>query len=386
MKQFIRYNFIAAFVFSIMAVISSCTKEETFNPQISALTSTNKEVTTASQGYPNDLIIAEGVQLNEMRSIGFIAGADTVDVVFNPVLNSAVAVMFNIPFDETKGSKLGNQQIVFINKDGKSIMQPFEILQPEPEISTFEPLRPKAGESTIIVGKWFQNLVSVSFAGQPAEYEQLSSTEIYIEIPEGSVSGEVVVTTSIGSVTKVLDVDLGYNIYLYDDFDGGGMFATNDWWTNGDLADVPVSFSDVNGLDGNYIEVTWSGSTTNGWGNCEPAAVSNVGILETNPADVLFVFDIFVVSSEGAAVEIQIDDGTGANWALTANQFSAAQVGAWSTIELGTADFKRNYGGGEATGDMDLQGILKIKIAIPNWTGVAPTKIRIDNMRFHGYY
>ena len=384
MKKYTKYNILIAVVI-VLASLSSCEEDETYNPQIASMLSTNEDVVSASEGYPYDLIIVEGIELDNMSSVEFVAGEDTVDVVFNPALNSSVAVMFNVPFDETKGSQLGSQQIIFTNSNKESITEAFEILQPDPEISGFSPKRPKAGESTVIEGQWFQNLVSVTFGGEPVEYEQRSSTKIYIEIPEGSVPADVVVTTAVGSVTENLDVDLGYNVYLYDDFDGG-TFPTNEWWTNGDLADVPVSFSDVDGIDGNYIEVTWSGSTTNGWGNCEAGATTNVGIVEENPADVLFVFDLYVVSAEGAAVEIQIDDGTGANWALPSSSFTAAQVGTWSKIEMNTADFKRNYGGGEATGDMDLQGILKVKIAIPNWTGVAPTKVRIDNMRFHAYY
>lgn len=379
-------NKISIALILLSAVMVSCEKDEVFTPSVSTVNSSNDDITVANQGFPNDLIIVEGTELNNMKSIQLVAGNDTVDVVYNPVLNSAVAVMFNIPFDESKGSKLGAQQILFTNTNNKSVSAPFEILQPDPVIKAFNPERPKAGESTIIQGEWFQNLQDVTFDGSSVEFEQLSSTEIYVAIPEGATPADIVVTTGAGNISAALDVDIGYNVYMYTNFDGEGLFPANDWWTNGDLADVPASFSSADGYDGNYIEVTWSGSSANGWGNTEPGSVGDPGIVETNTEDVLFVCEVYCASAAGSVFEIQIDDGTGANWALTAPQFTAEQVGKWVTVELSTYDFKRNYGGGEATHDMDLQGIMKVKIGIPQWTGVAPTIVRIDNMRFHGYY
>ncbi|WP_430816325.1 hypothetical protein [Carboxylicivirga sp. RSCT41] len=384
MKRFLKYNIVVALVASLIVTTTSCDDEETFNPEFSVINSTNEDVTGPSQGFPNDLIIAEGVQLDKMKSIGFATADDTVEVVFNPVLNSSVAVMFNVPWKEDLGSKMGNQNIVFTNKNGVEVTQPFEILQPEPVIRIFEPARPKAGETTVINGLWFQGLEDVTFDGESVEYEQLSSTEILMHVPEKAEPAEVVVTTNIGSVSAHLDVDIGYNVYLVNDFDGGGLYPINDWWSNGDMSIIPAKFSDVDGYSGNYVEITWDGSTANGWGNAEPSSGANPGIAETNTADVIFVCEAYCVQSEGAALEIQIDDGITV-WALS-HQFTADEVGKWVTLEFSTYDFVSGYGGGSASHDMGLQDISKIKLAIPNWTGVAPTVIRVDNMRFHGYY
>ncbi|MGQ1784269.1 MULTISPECIES: hypothetical protein [unclassified Saccharicrinis] len=384
MKKLLKYSILAALFVGIMSVSTSCEDEETYNPEFSLLRSTNDEISTYAQGFPGDLIIAEGVELDKMKSIGFVTTVDTVNVVFNPVLNSAVAIMFNVPFDEDLGSEIGLQQILFINKNDTEVLQPFEILQPEPEITSFTPARPKAGESTIIQGEWFQNLESVTFAGQPADYSQMSSTEIAINIPEGSVPADVVVTTSVGSVTEYLDVDIGYNVYLYNDLDGGGLFAINEWWSNGDLSDTPIKFSDTDGFKGNYAEITWTGSTTNGWGNAETSSGANPGIQETSQADVYFVFEVYCVSAAGSSMQIQIDDG-GTTWAHDYT-FSADEVGKWITVEMSTYDFGRGYDPGNQTHDMDLQSISKVKVAINSWSGVAPTTVRIDNLRFHGYY
>ncbi len=378
---------ISLIVFGIAMIISSCTDEETLNPQISILDPADSTLADAT-GYPDDLIFVQGMELSNIKSIVFVAGDVEVPVVFSPTLNSDKMIMFNVPFDETLGSVFGMQEVVLTNKQGKSVSHAFEILQPEPEITGFNPERPKAGNSTIISGNWFQNLTSVTFAGNSVEYSQLSSSEIYIELPDGAVPDSVEVTTTVGSVKEYLDVDLGFNIILYNDFDGGGLFANNmNWSTNGDLAANPVTFPDVNGIDGNYIEIVWDGSTASGWGNCHPNTNGNPGIEETDPANVIFVFDIYCVSSENARVEIQIDDLSGANWALASEGFTADQVGKWVTIEMPTVDFKTNYGGGEATGDMDLQNITTIKIAVPEWTGAdTPVVLRIDNMRFWEYY
>ena len=370
-----------------MIIISSCEEDPTLNPQVSAIVPADSTITGA-QGYPGDLIFIEGVELSNISSIVFSSGDAEIPVVFNPALNSDKVVIFNVPFDETHGSVFGAQQIVLTNNQGKSVSQTFEILQPDPEISGFDPERPKAGTSTTVEGEWFQNLVSVSFAGNPVEYTQLSSTEIYIEIPEGSVPDSVEVITSVGSVKEYLDVDLGYNVILYNDFDGGGFYANNtNWSTSGDLSANPVTFPSDGGIDGNYIRIIWDGSTTNGWGNCQPNTPANPNLEATDPANVVFVFDVYCVSSAGARIEVQIDDGSGRNWALPTNGFTADQVGKWVTVELPTVDFVTNYGGGVASGDMDLQNILTIKFGIPQWTGAAtPVEFRVDNMRFWEYY
>ena len=131
MIKLLRYSLVAALFISIMAVTTSCEDEETYNPDIALVRSTNKDVAANGQGFPGDLIVAEGVELNAMKSISFATSIDTVDVFFNPVLNSAVAVMFKVPFNEDLGSKLGKQQILFVNKNGTEVVQPFEILQPK---------------------------------------------------------------------------------------------------------------------------------------------------------------------------------------------------------------------------------------------------------------
>ncbi len=380
MKKLFKLNILIVFA-TIAAFTTSCESEDDFNPQISAITSTNDNVNAASQGFPSDLIVTEGIELDEMKSIYFVAGGDSVNVVFNPVLNSSDAVMFNVPFDEKKGSKLGAQEIVFENTSGVVLTQPFTILQPEPEVKIFVPARPKAGESTVATGEWFQNLESVTFAGEPADYEQLSSTEIVIQIPEGSVPGEIVITTRAGSTAAHLDVDLGYNVYLYNDFDGGGFYTFNEWWNSGDITD-PVVFSDTDGFSGNYAQITWSGSTANGWGNTESSGGANPGIEETNQADVFFVFEAFC--STGGSMQIQIDDG-GTVWAHD-HTFSDEEIGKWVTVTMSCYDFGRGYDPSNQTHDMDMQSISKIKVAINNWTGVVPTTVRVDNLRFHGYY
>ncbi len=381
MIRYMNKYLIVALVTS-MFLATSCTKEEVYNPEISVVNSTNKDVSTASQGYPGDLIVAEGIELDKMDSVLFVTDADSINVVFNPALNSSIAIMFEVPYDETKGSKLGMQKIYFINKNGKEVMQDFEILQPDPEISGFLPERPKAGGSTVIVGKWFMGLESVTFAGEPADYEYISSTQILLRVPQGAEPADVVVTTNIGSSTKNLDVDLGYNVYRYNDFDGGGMYATNDWRNNGDITDAVV-FSDVDGFDGNYAEFTWSGSTSNGWGNAEPTSGMNPGITETNQEKVKFVFEVYCSSPAGSTMQIQIDDGTTV-WAHNYD-FTAEEVGKWITVEMLSYDFGAGYDPGNVTHSMDCPNINYVKVAINQW-GPVPTIVRVDNMRFYEYY
>ncbi len=375
---------ISILLFAMAMVIASCTKEETLNPQISAVVPADSTLVGAS-GYPDDLIFIEGNELSNIESIIFSAGDAEVPVVFNPALNSDKVVIFNVPFDDALGSVFGLQQIIFTNKQGKSFTQPFEILQPEPEITGFNPERPKVGTSVIIKGNWFQNLVSVIFNDSAADYSQLSSSEISLKLTASAMPANVIVTTDAGSDTMLLDINLGYNLYKYNDLDGGGKFATNNWYTSGDLAANPVVFSDVDGISGLYVQILWDGTTTNTWGNCETSAGANPGIAETNPDTVFFVADYFCVTDTGSSFQIQIDDGISV-WACNYTFTSEDEIHKWVTIKLKLSDFGFGYDqSNQENGDITPQTITKIKIGI-NETTTVPTEIRVDNLRFFGYY
>lgn len=386
MKYSLKYSGYALLLF-LVVFGSACTKEDVMTPVVNTMVPDKKEIAD-NKGFPGSIIRADGTGLGDIKTITFKAkspaDAKEVNVIFNPVLNSNQAIFFPVPYDETKGSLFGMQVVTLTNTDGNSVTKDFEILQPKPTIASFTPERPKANQKVVVVGEWFQNVISVKFKSKTVVFEQIDTKSVSFTVPDGTTLGDLVtIETKGGKVDKFLDIDLGYNVYKYMDFDGGGMYAANSWRNNGDITDA-VIFSNTNGKDGNYAQITWSGSKTNGWGNAEPTSGGKPGIKETDQSKVFCVFDVYCVSAVGSSMQVQIDDGTTV-WAHD-HTFTADEVGKWITVKMSCYDFGAGYNPANQTHDMDIKNITYMKIGINNWTGVVPTTVRIDNVRFFGYY
>lgn len=374
---------LSAVVVLMMSVLSySCDDDSNLNPAIDVMVSENSDLNTNS-GMPEELVVAEGSDLQNVKTVTFRgvneAEEKTVDVVFNPVLNSNLAIMFNVPFDETKGSVFGANVVTITNEDGDVITYDFTIVQPEPTIGVFSPERPKANETVNISGEWFQNLVSVSFAGAPVEYTQISSTEISMVVPDGTKLGaDVTIETAAGEVSAFLDIDIGYNLYLVADFDGGGLRPNNNWVAYGDAG--PLDYL-TGGPTGTFAQFQWLGDTSNGYNGCQSDATETM-VVESDPERVNYLIDVNCNGAIGTVAEFLIVDRDGGNWAFR-HEFTED---GWHTIEAPISAFGANYDpGNQGSGDVDPTQINQVKVTIAEW-GANPSLIQFDNIRFHGYY
>ena len=97
-------------------------------PVVDGIYSANTAIGT-NKGFPGDVVMAEGEDFQNIKTIIF---DETIEVLFNPVFNSNLAISFSVPFDEAKGSKFGSQKITFTNEDGTIFQSDFDILQPKP--------------------------------------------------------------------------------------------------------------------------------------------------------------------------------------------------------------------------------------------------------------
>ncbi|WP_180335713.1 IPT/TIG domain-containing protein [Labilibaculum filiforme] len=376
-------NIISALLVLMVSVLSySCDDDANLNPAIDVMVSENTDLNINS-GKPNDLIIAEGNDLQDVKTVTFRALSapeeNIVDVVFNPVLNSKLAIMFNVPFDETKGSEFGAQVVTITNKDGDVITHDFNLIQPEPTIGVFSPERPKANETVSISGEWFQNVISVSFAGSLVDYTIISSTEISIVVPDGTVLGsDVTIVTDGGEVTAFLDIDIGYNLYLVADFDGGGLRPNNNWITYGDAG--PLDYV-TGGPSGTFAQFQWLGDNSNGYNGCQSDATETM-VVESDPEKVMFLIDVNCNGKIGSVAEFLIVDRDGGNWAFR-HEFTED---GWHTIETPVAAFGANYDPeNQGSGDVDPTQINQVKVTIAEW-GANPSTVQFDNIRFHGFY
>ncbi|MBI9056932.1 MAG: hypothetical protein JEZ01_04085 [Labilibaculum sp.] len=376
-------NIISAVAVLMVSVMSySCDDDSSLSPVVDVMVSEDTDLNINS-GLPNDLIIAEGNDLQNIKTVTFKAVSapeeSIVDVVFNPVLNSDLAIMFKVPFDETKGSEFGAQVVTITNKDGAVLTHDFTIIQPEPTIGVFTPERPKANETVSIAGEWFQNVVSVTFGGTPVEYTMVSSTEISMVVPDGTTLGaDVTVVTPAGEASAFLDVDIGYNLYLVADFDGGGLRPLNNWVFYGDAGSLEYI---TGGPTGTFAEFKWLGDTSNGYNGCQSDAAETM-VVESDPEKVMYLIDVNCNGAIGSVAEFLIVDRDGGNWAFR-HEFTED---GWHTIETPVSAFGANYDpGNQGSGDVDPTQINQVKVTIAEW-GANPSTVQFDNIRFHGYY
>jgi IPT/TIG domain len=212
-------------------VMVSCTKESVPTKAVvdgvfAYDTQTSPPTENINKGFPGNLVKMEGSGLINVKSIEF---DNTVNVVFNPQLNSDKALFFNVFFDDKKGSRFGLQNLKITKANGDVVVSDFDILQPKAVISDkFEPAIPKVGTVVVVNGGWFYNISSVTFAGVPVAFTRTSSTSLFFTVPANATAGGDVAITTPGGVTKrFLDIDQGFDVVRVVDFDGGGLRPGN---------------------------------------------------------------------------------------------------------------------------------------------------------------
>ncbi len=372
--KYIKYLFI---IIASVFVMNSCSEDDELQPAINAIYSSNTGV-NVNQGFPGDIVMAEGVDLQNVQSIVFDG---TVEVIFNPVFNSNLAISFTVPFDETKGSKFGVQPITFTKKDGTIFESEFEILQPIPLISKFNPERPTIGTPVSVNGKWFQNVQDVVYQGRKMDFTLISSTELQFIVPADLTKGGLLeITTNGGTISKNLDIYLGFEEVLIADFDGGGVRPKNNWITYGDFS--KFEYKTTGGISGKYAELTWAGSRANGYNGCQSDAGASM-LTESNPEKVIFLMDVNANGAIGTSVDVFLADTDGVNWAFN----YVIKENGWQTIQGLVADFGKNYDpSNQSNGDANPVNLNQVKVSInQNAATPNPSIVQFDNLRWQVY-
>lgn len=386
--KFITYTLI---ILIGMCLLASCEKDDDIgssNAKVNVMYTDNDTI-NANSGYPHTTAIAKGTDMGDIKSIVF---DNKIDVVFNPALNSDVAVVFEVPFDELKGSKFGLQEVTFTKNSGAVFTTEFNILQPPPAIKSsnpFDPERPAIGTPVTVTGTWFYDVESVTFGGQEVEFEVLSSTELSFIVPEDASGGaDVIIESQVGpSEPKFMDIYLGFDVLLITDFDGNGLRPDNNWVTYGDFA--TFEYKNTDGIDGMYAELVWNGANANGYNGAQSDAGADL-IEYTDPEQIHFAVDINCNGAVGTVVDFLVVDSDGGNWAYR-HTFTADDVEqGWVTVSAPLSAFGANYDpSNQDSGDVNPSKINQVKVSISQGTdempAVMPSIVQYDNIRFHVY-
>ncbi|WP_367773509.1 hypothetical protein AB3G33_06470 [Flavobacterium sp. WC2421] len=361
------------FLLTLFCLIA-CQNEDIVPMQVDAIVAEPGDL--LNQSFPLKKVRVEGQSLAGLKQIIL---DNKIDVSFNPTYNSDKSFIFTIPFDVKKGSRFGKQTITFITASG-SVTKDFEILQPLPTISGLTPETPLVGKTAEVTGDWFYDVSSVTFKGNPIGFTVSSPTSLFINIPASATSaGDLVITTPSGSVTRFMEVSLGFTIVNVTDFDGGGTRPGSGWFSYGDVASFNAATT--GGPTGNYAQYSWTGATTNGYNGCSGGEGATFFAANPSYTDATKAYIDIDVSANVAnahfAIQLNTIDGKDYGY-----NFKVATTD-WATKSILIADFKDNYGyGGNATGtDLDVSKIKEIKIAIVQGDTPNPTIIKFDNIK-----
>ncbi len=372
MKNIFRINTI---LIVLIFVLFACSEEEAGVPTINSFVS---QTNPNASGVPGELLKIEGTNLSGLKQIIL---DNKIEVSFNPNLNSSVAIFFNIPnYDFDNPYNFGVQPIKFITANGV-IESQINIIQPAPVFGSFSALHPKIGDKVTIKGRWFVDIVSVTFGGEPLAYTLVSDKELYFTVPTNATAGaDVVITTSAGSTplvppgpgvvnTTFLDINFGFIDYLFEDFDGNGLY-TSTWGYYGDAGAFTATAS---GQTGNCAQYDYNGATANGYNGCQNNE-AGAFLPSTATAASKVTFKMMVNASAGSSFDVILD-----TWAY---HFTITTSG-WQEVSAVLDQFGSGYNPGNAATDtkkVDPSGILQVKVSLPN-NGTAST-LKFDDIKF----
>lgn len=201
---------ILVFIATGLIGLSSCKKDKADkqeahgNPQVTQL--------VPNIGPGNELLTLTGTDIGEIRTIVFENG--NVPAAFNPVFNTAQALLFRVP-DTANG---GAQNIIFTNVDGKSFKVPFTVIA-LPSVTTAYPTDFETNSIITLTGNNLESVSSVKLNGTSTSATVVTAEKkkLVIRMPASTVTScKLDITNTSGSMTTTqvfTNLDQAYAIF-----------------------------------------------------------------------------------------------------------------------------------------------------------------------------
>jgi hypothetical protein len=357
-------------VFCILAttLFTGCKKDDIHTPG-------NLSVNPAV-ALPETFITISGSDLQDIVSIKF----DTATASFSSVFNTGSAIFTNVPANPT----FGPQQIAITNRDGKTAMVDFTVVQPAPVINGFGPGNVPVGDTVTITGSMFTNINGVYIGNVKAIVVDSSSrTQLKIKVPVGAASGLLSIVTWGGTTYSTGALNIGERAYLISDFDGGGLAADGDgWYSVGQMTSKTVANSNPNPTSGKFLKAIPQQPATKSYAGVSTPVLGTANQtfgMSSTTAGTTLKFDVnnngqMATILQVIVQETTVDDGT-TNFAKDV----PVNGTGWNTIAIPLTQLLNNYGGGPLT--PDPAKITKVKFYFQNYN-LYPMEANIDNVRF----
>lgn len=200
-----------------------------------------------------DAITIIGENLTSITELWF----NDVKAVLNTSYMTSNALLVTIP---KSIPEVVTDKIYMHTKDGEVVEYPFHVTVPGPAVVSMNNEWAKPGEIATIYGQYFLSdpgdPLTITFTGiqnsinvkVPAgNIKSISQGAVEFIVPEGVEQGQITVHTIYGNGAS--------KFYFHDkrglitDFDGTTPVVPQGW-------NIAAKYSDVDGVDGNYVEVT----------------------------------------------------------------------------------------------------------------------------------
>jgi IPT/TIG domain len=198
----ITFNITALFAFCIAIAFSSCEKDSDGSPDYKAGDPATSVGIKPDSGSGGAMLTLTGSGLGQMRSIVF--DNKNVPAAFQSTLNTEENIIFRVP-DTAYG---GPQNIIFTNKDGKTLKVPFRVLA-YPVISTVFPTDFIAGTTVTLTGSNLDDVTAVVLNGTTDAATIVSKTrgQMVITMPATNLDrGFLKLTNATGSVVAAQEM------------------------------------------------------------------------------------------------------------------------------------------------------------------------------------
>jgi hypothetical protein len=209
-----------ALIAIMLFLLGACKKESSENtapPTLVSITNlVNRDATLTSVGY-GEWISIKGTNLSTTYKVDFNGTLAPDSLIYGD--DNSITV--KIPAQLTDPI---NNPITVTTKYGTATLN-FQIKQPAPQITDFNPAAGVADDIVTIKGNYFKGVSAVTINGVAATITSSTQTEIKVKVPTGVSFGAVTVTTPIGTVTATKT--FGLKEVIFDDALRGGWSNTS---------------------------------------------------------------------------------------------------------------------------------------------------------------
>ncbi len=178
----------------LLMVVMACKKEKSggIAPTLDGVTTLNeRDVKLSSVGY-GEWVIITGANLKTTFKVDF-NGTIASDSLLYADDNT---ITVKIPSQLTDPL---NNPITVTTKYGTATLN-FQIKQPAPLITSFNPTAGAPGDEIVITGDYFKGVTEVLFGTSAGTIVSNTQTEITVKVPAGVTYGDIYVTTPVGTV------------------------------------------------------------------------------------------------------------------------------------------------------------------------------------------